>query len=91
MKTWHKAMLTFAITAMSTLPGSNGSSRIQALLDETYAPAASITTTAPRPVGFQNLRSKPAKKTREPGRNFLDPKKYAIPPVAFALSQPSGA
>ena len=82
MKTSHKAVLTFAITVISTLSGGTLGSRIQALLEETYVPAASITDKdLSQPVRFQSL-------TPETGKYAPGRKKYTIVPVADALSQP---
>ena len=89
MKTSHKAVLTFAITAISTLSGGTLGSRIQTLLEEAYVPAASITIKElSQPVRFQSLNPKRFKTTPETDKYSPGPKKYTILPVAEALSQP---
>jgi hypothetical protein len=89
MKTSHKAVLTFAITAISTFSGGTLGSRIQALLEEANVPATSITDKElSPPVRFQSLNPKRSKSNPETGKYSPGLKKYTIVPVADALSLP---
>jgi len=90
MKTSHKAVLTFAITAISTLSGGNHGSRIHALLEERYIPATLIANTElSQPVEFLDLKSKRSKTTPEAGKYLPVIKKYTILPVADVPSEPA--
>jgi len=90
MKTSHKAVLTFAITAISTLSGGNHGSRIQALLEGKHIPATLIADTElSQPVGFQNLKPKPFNTIPEAGKYFTAPNKYTIFPVDDARREPA--
>jgi len=88
MKTSHKAVLTFAITAISTLSGGTHSSRIQAILEETSASAAFIAETdSSEPPALQNLEPKRSQTNPEAGKRMFLPKKYTILPAADTLNQ----
>jgi hypothetical protein len=90
MKASHKAVLTFAITAISTLSGGTSGSRFQALLQETQVSTASITgIELSQPVVMQNPTPKHYKTTPETDRYFPGLKKFTILPVAKALSEPA--
>ena len=89
MKTSHKAVLTFAITAISTLSGGTCGSITQTLLEQTYVPASSISGKELSPPNvFKSLKPKRSRTIPGADRYFPEPRKHMILPVADALSQP---
>jgi len=91
MKTSHKAVLTFAITAItaiSSLSGGTHGPSIQAVLEETYAPAALMADTdLSQPVEFLKLEPKRSQTNPEAGKLYPVPQKYTILPAVDTLNQ----